>query len=357
MLYSPVNEVSMFGGSSASIVLVTVDGLLSACTGSCDITFETSVPEIQTQTLAGNTLSLTVSDPQTQNFALADLTVTLDGQACSNPTGTFASFSCTLPQNSDNTPIIRTGDHHTLLSVKDHGVVLPANGVAPITQTLALDTLTPNNGPANGGSSITIAGKGFPADKAAITSLTLCGVSPTVTAVNNIEITITTPECANIGAQDISMTYAGQTQTIAYTYNAAATGAQITSISPASASPVLKAVMTITGSGFGTDASAIEIHLTNSTGKMYEMRVVTITDTQIECGIPGGLSGNFQVEVNKNGFGNIPAVPATANDFVYEVTIDGITPTTGSYYGGTLITITGKNFVDNDQQSLVHMGN
>lgn len=77
------------------------------------------------------------------------------------------------------------------------------------------------------------------------------------------------------------MTYAGQTQTISYTYNAAAAGAQITSISPTSASPVLKAVMTITGSGFGTDANAIEIHLTNSTGKMYEMRVVTITDTQI----------------------------------------------------------------------------
>lgn len=55
----------MFGASSAPNVHVTVNNLLSACTGSCSITFETSVPEIQTQTLAGNTLSVTVSDPQT----------------------------------------------------------------------------------------------------------------------------------------------------------------------------------------------------------------------------------------------------------------------------------------------------
>lgn len=112
--------------------------------------------------------------------------MTLDGQACSNPTGTFASFSCTLPQNTDNTPILRAGNHHTLLKVKDHGVVLPANGVAPIAGTLSLDLLTPNNGPANGGTTIVIGGKAFPLDKAAITSLTLCGVSPTITAINNI---------------------------------------------------------------------------------------------------------------------------------------------------------------------------
>ena len=72
-------------------------------------------------------------------------------------------------------------------------------------------------------------------------------------------------------------------------------GATLISISPSSASPVLKQFMNITGTGFGTDKDVISVHLANGTGKVYQLRVLKVTDTLIACGIPGGLPGDYDV--------------------------------------------------------------
>ena len=70
------------------------------------------------------------------------------------------------------------------------------------------------------------------------------------------------------------MTYNGLTTNINFDYINPSMVGDIFSISPTSRSPVLKGVMTITGSGFGTDMSLIQVHLQNATGKVYEMRVL-----------------------------------------------------------------------------------
>lgn len=77
------------------------------------------------------------------------------------------------------------------------------------------------------------------------------------------------------------------------------------SIFPQSASPVLKAVMTITGTGFGNSINAVTVYLANSTGKVYKMRVLSVNSTTITCGIPGGLPGKFDVKVGIDGIGDI----------------------------------------------------
>ena len=114
--------------------------------------------------------------------------------------------------------------------------------------------------------------------------------------------------------------------------------------------------MTITGTGFGTDKDALSIHLKNSTGRIYGMKILELTDTEIQCGIPGGLPGDFEVDVYLDGFGSIPASPSTANDFTYELLVTDVSPTSGSYYGGTLITITGVNFSPELSETLVFVG-
>jgi len=63
------------------------------------------------------------------------------------------------------------------------------------------------------------------------------------------------------------------------------------------------------------------------------------------------------VNVQKIGFGNAIAIPLTANDFAYEVFIGSITPATGSYNGGTLLTISGRNFVPDALDTMVTIGN
>lgn len=119
----------------------------------------------------------------------------------------------------------------------------------------------------------------------------------------------------------------------------------------------MKGVMSINGSGFGLNSSKLKVYLTNSSGNIYQMKILESNDTFIKAGIPGGLPGNFQVNVIKEGFGNAIPVNSTANDFVYETVIDSITPANGSYFGGTLLTITGRNFVPDVLDSMVTIGN
>jgi hypothetical protein len=52
------------------------------------------------------------------------------------------------------------------------------------------------------------------------------------------------------------------------------TSVRITGISPSSASPVMKAVMNISGSGFGSDPSQLTVYLTNTSGNIYQMKVL-----------------------------------------------------------------------------------
>ena len=118
-------------------------------------------------------------------------------------------------------------------------------------------------------------------------------------------------------------------------------GAQISGISPASFNPAKKGVMTISGSGFGNNESSLTVHLSNASGNVYEMKILSVNDSAIECGIPGGRPGNFDVVVTLAGSGDIPPVSSSDNDFVYELVINSISPTSGSHHGGTLITITG----------------
>lgn len=67
--------------------------------------------------------------------------------------------------------------------------------------------------------------------------------------------------------------------TLAFTYDAPDTSVQITAISPVSASPVLKDPMTITGTGFGNDISKLQVWMTNSSGNIYQMKILSLTDT------------------------------------------------------------------------------
>ena len=93
--------------------------------------------------------------------------------------------------------------------------------------------------------------------------------------------------------------------------------------------------------------------MANASGKVYEMRVLSVNDSVIECGLAGGTPGNFDVMVTLDGFGDIPPVNDSINNFAYELVIDSISPISGSYYGGTLITILGRNFSPEKEETQV----
>lgn len=147
------------------------------------------------------------------------------------------------------------------------------------------------------------------------------------------------PSCAT-GATTVSISNGVTTSnTISFTYVTSTPPATIFTVAPQSHNPSLKGIMVITGSGFGTDINGIRVDLANSSGKVYKMRVLVMNNTYIKVGIPGGLTGKYKVQVNIIGVGE--AIPSTTpvNDFAYELIINSVTPSSGSYNGGTLLTI------------------
>jgi IPT/TIG domain len=59
----------------------------------------------------------------------------------------------------------------------------------------------------------------------------------------------------------------------------------------------------------------------------------------------GGKSGDYIVDVQRVGFGKSQAASENSNKFSYVVKVTSISPTSGSIAGGTIITVTGENFV------------
>jgi hypothetical protein len=105
---------------------------------------------------------------------------------------------------------------------------------------------------------------------------------------------------------------------------------------------VLKGRLTITGTFFGTDANIITVYLDSATKKgVYKLAVVSVTDTSIVCILGGGKTGDYKVRIVKHLLGsNKPGNDA----FSYKIIVSAVSPSSGSFAGGTVLTITGDNF-------------
>lgn len=250
-----------------------------------------TIPQITSQTkdATGRTITVAISNPAGTNYPNSQITAKVDGQICTIATGTFTSFTCTLPANS-----VRAGSYDVEVVVAGAGVVSVQTGVAKLFYDLVLTSLSSATGGDNGGYAVQINGAGFPSDVTQAT-ITLCSKNALVTSTSNTVTTIIVPACPASGAQTISYTFNGISKTIAFTYSTPTITPTVTSVSPQSYSPVQKGVMTIIGTGFGTVVNDVSVYLSNSTGKIYKMRTLSVNGTTITCGIPGGLAGNYKV--------------------------------------------------------------
>mgnify|MGYP002078389224 CR=1 FL=1 len=198
-----------------------------------------------------------------------------------------------MPTNSDSSPVIRAGSYNCTVQLADIGLLHLQDTVQQINYGLSINNVDASSGGMNGGYIISLVGNGYPND-ASLVSISMCGVNVTVNYISNTLTNITVPKCATAGPQTITYQYNGFTATGQFTYTAPPASADIFSIVPQSANPTLKAIMTITGVAFGSDVNAITVYLKNNgNGLDYNMRVLSVNDSTIKCGIPGGLPGNF----------------------------------------------------------------
>jgi Concanavalin A-like lectin/glucanases superfamily/Chitobiase/beta-hexosaminidase C-terminal domain/IPT/TIG domain/Fibronectin type III domain len=191
-------------------------------------------------------------------------------------------------------------------------------------------SVSPGNGPAAGGTAVTITGTNF-ATGATVTFGSAAATN--VVVVSSTSITATTP-AGSAGAVTVTVTVGGQSGSLSsgFTYVVAPT---VTGVSPSSGSTLGGTAVTITGTNFATGATV-------TFGSAAATNVVVVSSTSITATTPAGSVGVVTVTVTNPG--SLSGSLASGFTYVVAPTVTGVSPNNGPTGGGTAATITGTNF-------------
>jgi len=213
-----------------------------------------------------------------------------------------------------------------------------------------------------GGQVLNITGSGFPLSMSNIytASVTICGTQAQILNTDNTYLIIITPPLAASATSpcDLNITFNDITiNATTYSYNDTLTPS-ISSLTPASSSPSQKTNIQISGTNFGTDATKVQVCLVNSTNSsiFYQLSILNISNTVIFAVLGGGKIGQYYLTVQIQGTGYSKETITNSSLFSYTLSITGISLSSGSIYGGTIITITGNNFSPINNQNQVFIG-
>ena len=84
--------------------------------------------------------------------------------------------------------------------------------------------------------------------------------------------------------------------------------------------------------------------ISEDSNKEYQLKILKNNDTVLTVGYSGSLAGIYRLQVTETGVRTSAAATPTANKLTAKIVIGSISPLTGSPYGGTVLTITGRNF-------------
>jgi hypothetical protein len=204
----------------------------------------------------------------------------------------------------------------------------PAPAPAP-----TLSSVSPAVGTTAGGTTITITGTSFVSGA----TVRVGGTSATgVTFVSATQLRANTP-AGTPGPKSVQVTNPDSqsaSRANAFTYNYPPL---ITSVSPTSGSRAGGTTITVNGTNFASGA-------TIRVGGALATNVSFLSATQLRARTPAGAAGTVSVQVT-----NPDAQSATrANAFTYTnpaPTVTALSPTSGPTAGGTVVTVTGTNFL------------
>ena len=191
----------------------------------------------------------------------------------------------------------------------------------------SITNITPNSGPAAGGTSVVITGTNLTGG-----TVTFGGTSATCTVDSATQITCTSPAHA-AGPVDVAVTTTKGTATSTggFTYLPTIPAPTITGIVPNSGPTAGGTSVVITGT-----------NLTDGTVTFGATAATCTVDsaTQITCSSPAHAAGAVDVVVTTPGG---PATSAGGFTYISAPTITGIVPNSGPVTGGTSVVITGTN--------------
>jgi hypothetical protein len=364
IMYEPIPFDLLRTYETSPQVSVDVGGLPAACKNlTCDYAYIESVGEITAFSISSTTLTITGTDLPESISDIVSITYAQSSCTIDESSISSTSIECEIDGDmvcGDWNPVFTTIYGVIVSSSSDQTVTCTATAISPDTDVNLLgDTI------------LTITGTYLPTD---IDDNTISiifdddqATECTALTSSSTELTCITAafdESASLGAT-LTPTITINSQDISHSLSITMDDSvlQADSISPTSASPVLKTELVITlDSAFpetvNTEDYSVWITDQDDSSNIKYINVVDADDSDktLTLMFGGAWSGTYDLSIEHSTKGLIDT--SDIGDFVVEATIESISPTTVSIYGGNLITITGTNFgseiTDNPVQ--IYMG-
>jgi hypothetical protein len=212
---------------------------------------------------------------------------------------------------------------------------------APVAPTIT--SVSPNSGPATGGTQITIRGKNFTPvydytcwGCLGYNYVTIGGNFAKVTSYTDTEIVATIPQGSVVGIVDVAVSTSWtQTKFVGgFTYTAPPQPT-ISSVSPSSGSITGGTVVTLTGTGLLASKYSIRVGNNWSYG-------IPVDDTSLTFKVPVGSTTGLQDITLMNQWSTTTLPGAYTYTLAAAPVISGVSPTNGTALGGFEITVTGS---------------
>ncbi|XP_063307204.1 fibrocystin-L-like [Pelobates fuscus] len=303
-------------------ISVTVNGFLSQCVGSCRFSYTSDVTPVVSDvfpTVIYNTSTTLQITGVGFGGNIDDLSVYVGDVKLHVTVVNDTRIECTI----DPLP---AGSYPLKVIVLSSGL---ASGSFNINSP-AEATLITSSGSIQGGTVLVIKGNGF--NSINDTKVTIGGLSCPITSIAAGEIHCLTPAAASAATKNVNIIV----QTIRYTslrftYSETETPTVTSVLPPTGPSGAL---ITVSGTRFGTDSTQVTVTVGDTI-----CNITSINDTQLQCNVGDHSGGTFAVNLqNTKGFARSSA------SFKYELTMTNVSPNSGSFGGGLIITLSGSGF-------------
>ncbi|GCB76094.1 hypothetical protein scyTo_0019088, partial [Scyliorhinus torazame] len=322
-------------------VEVFINDIPSNCSGNCGYKWNSEKTPIilgispTTGSMAGGTV-LTITGSRFANSSRTDTTWVSIGDSHCPITGlTDTEITCTI-ETASNTSSPLTVYIAGLGFAKHSG-----NQTFTFTFKKEVTSISPSLGSTEGGMILTISGCGFTPNSTVLIGGKTC---PLLTE-SPVEKKCIVP-AAPAGICNISLSADGISNTVPFSFTYVDTKfPTISQINPTTSSVAGGSNLTIHGSDFGNRSEGSFVSIGN-----FECPILRWSTNNITCRLPSLLPGNYRIYLQT------PVSNSVNASIEYVLRVTGVTPRTGSVYGGSKITISGSGFSPVPDDNSVQIG-